>query len=347
MDALSEALNAVHMTAAIFYRAECTAPWGFRVPPLAQAAHVLAPGTERLVGYHLVTEGKAIVRFAEAEVPVAAGDVLIVPHDDAHTVSNGSPSMLVDSAASLGRSLAGDLTTMRVGGGGEATQFICGYFGCERHADRLFLAGLPLMIKINLRSDAAGAWLEGSVRHLLNEAGSGRAGQSVLLSKMAEVLFIETLRRYMALMPPEQTGWLAGARDPVVGSALAVLHRRFSHRWTLEELAAEVGASRSVLNERFMRFLGESPMSYLARWRLQLAARTIQATRHTVLQVALDVGYESEAAFNRAFKRAFGLPPAQYRKTIAAPDGTTSTTASPARRQRHGRRAPAAQSKLT
>jgi hypothetical protein len=136
MDALSEALASVHMTGAIFYHAECTAPWGFSVPHLRDVAHVLAPGTERLVSYHLVTDGKAIVRFAgEDDIAVAAGDILIIPHGDAHTVSNGSPSTYLDSGASIGEFLVGHLTTMRLGGGGEATRFVCGYFGCERHAD--------------------------------------------------------------------------------------------------------------------------------------------------------------------------------------------------------------------
>ena len=172
------------------------------------------------------------------------------------------------------------------------TRFVCGYFGCERHADRLFLAGLPLMIKINLRGDPAGEWLENSVRHLVSQAGSTRPGQSVLLSKMAEALFIETIRRYMEALPPEQTGWLAGARDPVVGGVLALLHRKPCHHWTVEQLAAETGVSRSVLAERFSRFLGEPPLTYLARWRLQLAARMLQTTRQTVIRVACEVGYE-------------------------------------------------------
>ena len=215
MDALSEALASVRMTGAIFYHAECTAPWGFQVPHVQKVAHVLAPGTERLVSYHLVTDGEAVVRFpGEEDIAVVAGDILIIPHGDAHTVSNGSPSTFLDSGASLDKFLAGSLTTMRLGGGGEMTRFVCGYFGCERHADRLFLAGLPLMIKINLRGDAAGEWLESSVRHLVSQAGSARPGQSILLSKMAEALFIETIRRYMEALPPEQTGWLAGARDP-------------------------------------------------------------------------------------------------------------------------------------
>ena len=316
MDALSDALSSVRMTGAIFYHAECTAPWGFQVPAVHKVAHVLAPGTERLVSYHLVTDGKAVVSFpGEEDIPVVAGDILIIPHGDAHTVSNGSPSAFLDSGVELGKFLAGNQTTMRLGGGGEMTRFVCGYFGCERHADRLFLAGLPLMIKINLRGDAAGAWLENSVRHLVSEAGSARPGQSVLLSKMAEALFIASIRRYMETLPPEQTGWLAGARDPVVGSVLALLHRKPRHHWSVDELAAATGVSRSVLAERFSSFLGEPPLTYLARWRLQLAARMLQTTREAVLQVASEVGYNSEAAFNRAFKREFGMPPGQFRRS--------------------------------
>lgn len=320
MDALSEALNAVRMTGAIFYHAECTAPWGFQVPHVRDVAHVLAPGTERLVSYHLVTEGKAVVCFPQSTIPVSAGDVLIIPHGDAHTVSNGSPSKFVDSGSTLGRFLAGDLTTMQLGGGGEVTRFVCGYFGCERHADKLFLAGLPLMIRINIRGDSAGEWLENSIRHLVSEAGCGRPGQSILLSKMAEALFIETLRRYMERLPEEQTGWLAGARDVVVGSALALMHRRPFHPWTIAELAADAGTSRSVLAQRFTLYLGEPPLAYLARWRLQLAARLLETTQETVLQVASEVGYDSEAAFNRAFKREFGIPPGQFRKRVSRSD---------------------------
>jgi AraC-like DNA-binding protein len=319
MDVLSEALSSVRMTGAIFYYAECTAPWGFAVPPLHRVAHVLAPGTERLVPYHLVAEGEALVRFegTESDIALQAGDVVIIPHGDAHTVSNGSPSTLIDSAASLGKYLGGDVRTMRLGGGGEMTTFVCGYFGCERHADALFLAGLPQVIKINMRGDATGQWLENSIRYLVAEADRGRAGQKVLLSKMAEALFIQTLRIYMERLPPEQTGWLAGARDPVVGGCLAMLHRQPYRRWRLAELAEKVGASKSVVAERFAQLIGEGPLTYLARWRLQLAARLLQTTRKTILQVASEVGYESEPAFNRAFKREFALPPAKYRKLNA------------------------------
>ena len=229
---------------------------------------------------------------------------------------------------------------MRLGGGGEMTRFVCGYFGCERHADRLFLAGLPLMIKISIRGDAAGEWLEHSVRHLVSEAASGRPGQSVLLSKMAEALFVETLRRYMEQLPAEQTGWLAGARDPVVGSALALMHAQPFQPWTIAELAKAAGTSRSVLAQRFQLYLGESPLAYLARWRLQLAARLLQTTRQSVLQVATQVGYEFEASFNRAFKREFSVAPGQFRKALfASRSATTGIDASKAGRPRARARA--------
>ncbi len=318
MDALSAALSAVRMTGAIFYDAVCTAPWGFKVPAVQQVAHLLAPGTERLVPYHLVAEGEAVARYPDgSELQLSAGDVVIIPRGDPHTVSNGGPAALIDAGAWLGRNLAGELSTMRIGGGGAATRFICGYFGCERHAEKLFLAGLPTTIKVNLRRDPAGAWVESTICHLLSEARSGRPGRAVLLSKMAEALFVETLRRYMEELPPGETGWLAAARDPIVGGALALLHRAPGHAWTVDGLAARVGASRSVVAERFVRFLGQPPMAYLAHWRLQLAARLLRASPKTILEVALDVGYESEAAFNRAFKRELGLPPARYRRQLA------------------------------
>jgi len=221
MDALSHALNSVRMTGAIFVDAICTAPWGFSVPAMARVAHLLAPGTEHLVGYHLVTEGTALVGLAgETPIGLAPGDIVIFPHGDPHSVTNGTPARLIDSGAHLSQWLAGDFVPLRVGadGGGEETRFVCGYFGCERHAARLFLAGLPACIKLNVRGDNAGAWLENSIRHLLLDTASSRPGRGVLLAKMAEAIFIETLRRYMAELPGEQMGWLAGARDPIVAA---------------------------------------------------------------------------------------------------------------------------------
>lgn len=217
----------------------------------------------------------------------------------------------------LPKILSGSLAVERGGGGGAATRFICGYIGCERYAERLFLAGLPPVFKVNIRGDASGVWIEGSLRHLVGEVESVHAGRHALVSKLCEALFIQTLCRYMDELPPERTGWLAAARDEVVGRTLACLHRDPARAWTLAALAKEACVSRTVLAERFTRFLGQPPLAYLAHWRLQLAARLLETTDQSALQVALDVGYESEAAFSRAFKRKFELPPAQYRRRQA------------------------------
>lgn len=313
VDTLSEALKAVRMTSALILNAEFSAPWGVTTDP-AIVMPLLAPDAERLVMYHLVIEGEAHVQIAGAPaVSLMPGDIVIIPHGDVHIFSYGSPPRLLDLTDDV-FSNASDLSLATHGGGGEMTRFVCGYFGCERRADRLFLAGLPQVIKVNIRGDAAGRWLEDSMRHLASEVGDTRPGNRVLLSKMAETLFIEALRRYMEQLTPEQTGWLAAAKDPVVGRALALLHRDPRHPWTAVELAAQAGASRSVIAERFAHLLGESPLGYLARWRMQLAARLLESTHSTMIQVAAEVGYESETAFSRAFSREFGLPPARYRK---------------------------------
>jgi AraC-like DNA-binding protein len=175
------------------------------------------------------------------------------------------------------------------------------------------LNGLPPVFKVNIRTDRSGQWLENSILHLVEEAASGRVGSEAMLAKLSEALFVDTFRRYVAVLPEQQMGWLAGARDPIVGKSLGLLHSRIAHPWTIADLADEVGISRSALVERFTRYLSEPPMTYLTRWRLQLAARSLEMTPRGVAEIAADVGYESEAAFNRAFKREFGQPPGQYR----------------------------------
>jgi AraC-like DNA-binding protein len=181
---------------------------------------------------------------------------------------------------------------------------------------------LPPLLKLHVRGDPAGAWIESAIRHSVSEIEAQRPGRTAVLSKLAEALFMETLCRYMEDLPPDHKSWLAAARDPRVGQALALLHRDPAHPWTIANLAEASGASRSVLAERFTELMGEPPLAYLARWRMQLGARRLLTTEGKVLQVAYEVGYESEAAFSRAFKRAFGVPPAQYRR------GQRSATAS-------------------
>jgi AraC-like DNA-binding protein len=166
---------------------------------------------------------------------------------------------------------------------------------------------------VNVRTDRSGQWLESSILHLVEEAASGRVGSEAMLAKLSEALFVDTLRRYVGSLPEQQTGWLAGTRDPVVGKSLGLLHSRIAHPWTIADLADEVGISRSALVERFTRYLSEPPMTYLTRWRLQLAARSLEKTSRGVADIAADIGYESESAFNRAFKREYGQPPGRYR----------------------------------
>lgn len=316
MDALSEVLSAVRLTGAVFFNGEFTAPWGFEAARVDKLATLLPAGTERLLIYHLVIEGQAELRTASGTVSLTAGDLVVLPHGDPHTFSDGGPRSYLNGTDTLLRTFGtSELNLIQYGGGGASTRFICGYFGCERDAEQLFLGGLPPTITVHLRGDAAGQWLERSICDLLRD---GKPGQRALLSKMAEVLFIEVLRRYMHSLPGDQIGWLAAARDPVAGPVLALLHRDPRHRWSVAELAARAGASRTVIGERFLHLLGTPPLAYLARWRLHLAARLLETTRRTITQIADDVGYESDAAFSRAFKREFGTSPARHRRSREA-----------------------------
>jgi len=206
-----------------------------------------------------------------------------------------------------------ELTPLRAGGGGAISRFVCGYMTCDPHLCQPILSGLPPVFKVSIRADRSGQWLESSIMHLVDEAASGRVGSEAMLAKLSEALFVDTLRRYVATLPEQQVGWLAGARDPVVGKSLALLHKRVAHPWTIADLADEVGISRSALVDRFTRYLAEPPMTYLTRWRLQLAVQSLERTSRGVADIAANVGYESEAAFSRAFKREFGQPPGRYR----------------------------------
>ncbi len=315
IDALSEVLRSVRLTGAIFLRAELSEPWGFQAPASGDTSALLAPGTECLVPFHLITEGHAIVRVEGCEpLRLEPGEIVVLPRGDAHVLENGAPVELVDSSALLPAILEGSLLSENGGGGGTVTRFICGYIGCDRQAERLLLAGLPPVFKVSVRGDSAAAWIESAMRHLVSESESSRPGSRALLSKLAEALFIETLRRHMAQLRREDTGWLAAARDPAIGRALASMHREPTRAWTVAELAKRAGVSRTLFARRFVDVLDQTPLAYLASWRLWLAATRLRSGDDPIHEVALAVGYESEAAFNRAFKREFGLPPARYRK---------------------------------
>lgn len=307
MDAFSEILSGFKLNRALFFSAELSAPWGVDSPPIRQ-----------LLIYHFVVEGRAVATLQDGRrIALEAGDILVLPHGDAHRMSSvdGSSNSWHTSAI-LSKLNTGDLSPVRLGGEGAQTRFVCGFMSFDAHVSGPVLSGLPEAFKVNIHTDRAGHWLRNSILHLVDEAASGRPGSEAMLTKLSEVLFVDVVRRYVASMPEQQTGWLAGARDPIVGRSLRLLHSRVDHPWTIADLANEVGLSRSSLVERFSRYLAEPPMTYLTRWRLQLAARALQSTLRGVAEIAADVGYESEAAFNRAFKREYGLPPARYRREL-------------------------------
>ena len=320
MDAFSEVLNGVRLKGAMFFRAEFSAPWRLSTPHCRALAPTLAPGAPHMLIYHFIMDGSARAGLdGEPDIELSPGDIVVFPHGDPHRLSGGSGSNQIDGAAILRKIATRDLSPMRAGGGGATTGIVCGYLTCDPLLCGPILESLPPLFKVNIRTDRSGQWLEQSILHLVEEASSDRAGSDAMLAKLSEALFVDTLRRYVAGLPDQTTGWLAGARDPFVGKSLALLHNRPSHPWTIAELAGDVGLSRSSLVERFTRDLSAPPMAYLTGWRLRLAAQALTSTPKGVAGIAADVGYESEAAFNRAFGRAFGMPPARYRRQSRTP----------------------------
>jgi AraC-like DNA-binding protein len=314
MDALSELLRVVKLSGAVFINARCSSPWGVHTPP----SSVFSPYTEfpsnHIIEFHLVTEGRCFIRVGSETTPLSPGDIAMVPHGDAHYMGNGIVSAPADGAAMLPALLGAKFDITHLGGGGEETRLICGYLSCDPRLIQPVLAGLPRLVRVNIRDDAGGTLLENMFLHAVQQVVEAAPGSQIIVARLAEALFAEALRRYLLQLPSGRNGWLAGAADPGIGRALAALHRKPSHPWTLEELAQEAGVSRSTLTEKFARYLDQGPMTYLAEWRLELAAESLRTTSRSVLQIAEEVGYESEAAFNRAFKRRFEVPPARYRK---------------------------------
>ncbi len=330
MDALSQTLRVVRLVGAIFINAKFTAPWCYRSPPAVTAAPLLEPGAERVVIFHLITEGECYVELDdEPPVRLAAGDVVLFPEGDAHVMSS-RPGVPPAKGARLDQVLARRPRQLVYGGGGAATRLVCGYLACDARLARLLLAGLPKLLKVNVRGSNAGVWLEASVRYALAEARSPRPGGEGVLAKLAEVLFIEVLRLYMNGDSSGRTGWLTGVQDRIVGASLNALHARPAHAWTLEELARAAGTSRSVLAERFLKLVGSTPMQYLTQWRMLLAANLLCGTNAPLARIAEDVGYQTDTAFSRAFRREFGAPPAAWRRKRSRTDRSCAQAAAPA-----------------
>ncbi|MDM0074516.1 AraC family transcriptional regulator [Variovorax sp. J2P1-59] len=315
MDALSETLRVVRLVGAIFINARFTAPWCYQSPRADTVAPVLEPGAERVVIFHLITDGECYVEMAnEPPVRLVAGDAIVFPQGDAHRMTS-QPGLPPATGGRLDRVLARRPRQLDYGGGGPATRLVCGYLACDARLAGMLLTGLPPLVRVNVRGSNAGAWLEASVRYALAEARSPRPGGAGVLSKLAEVLFIEVLRLYMNEQSEGRTGWLAGVGDRVVGAALNAMHKNPAHAWSLDELARTASSSRSVLAERFQQLVGSSPMQYLTQWRMLLAANLLSRSNAPLASIAEDVGYQTDTAFSRAFRREYGAPPAAWRRS--------------------------------
>ena len=318
MDALSETLRVVRLVGAIFINARFTAPWSYQSPCADAAAPLLEPGAERVVIFHLITEGGCYVELeGQAPLRLSAGDVVVFPQGDAHRMCS-EPGLAPAAGARLDVVLSRRPRTLSYGGGGITTRLVCGYLACDARLAGMLLSGLPQALCVNVRGSNAGTWIEASMRYALGEARSPRPGGAGVLAKLAEVLFIEVLRLHMNEQGEGRTGWLAGVGDRIVGAALNAMHKRPAQAWTLEELARVSGTSRSVLAERFQHLVGSSPMMYLTQWRMLLAANLLCRSNAPLARIAEDVGYQTDTAFSRAFRREFGMPPATWRRQQAA-----------------------------
>jgi AraC-like DNA-binding protein len=327
MDALSEVLQAIRLEGALYLDAEFTAPWCVEAQFGLHTAADRLPRSEHIAFFHVLTDGTCRARLVDGTevLDLAAGDILMFPHDHPHLLGSDVSLPPAERDQVIDKR-GGGLFQMRHGGGGAATRFVCGYLACDPRICRPLFSALPRMLRVSVGEDAA--WLLQMLRVGVQESLAQGPGARSLLAKLAELMFVEAIRRFAMTQPEDRRGWLAGLRDRHVGRALALLHGRPAHAWTVDSLAREVALSRSTFAERFVELIGEPPMQYLTRWRLALAAQRLRAGSEPISRVAERAGYESEAAFNRAFKREFGRPPSAWRKSVRDDTDTAASAAS-------------------
>lgn len=324
-DTLSDVLRAVRLSGAVFFTVDGSAPWVTETPAGPEIAPHIMPGAEHVIDYHVLAAGSCWGGLiGEPAIRLEVGDVIVFPQGDPHVMSSapgmrGHPS--VDTYRLSGAQLP--ISISANGGGRERAQLICGFLACDARPFNPLLATLPRVIHVPRLPDDDGV-ISQFIRLALAESAARRAGGEAVLAHLSELLFVEVVRRHLATLPLDHRGWLAGLRDEQVGRALARLHARPAHPWTLDDLARESGVSRSVLAERFNDFVGVPPMQYLAEWRMQLAAGLLAGTALGLAEIAERVGYGSEAALSRAYKRLVGVAPAVWRQR-----GTTSSCALP------------------
>lgn len=326
MDALSDLLHTVKLNGALFLEARFTAPWCALVHPTYGAAEMLARFNP-VIFFHILTTGRCKARLSPGGEPIdlAAGDLILMPQGDTHLLGSDLQLAPVDSDSLMRPALPGGMPTVDHGGGGDEARFLCGFLSCEKGLCRPLLESLPRLLRVPLGDGPAAAWLMSLAHRGAQENAAPGPGAGTMLAKLAELLFVEAMRRYMESLPAQQTGWLAGLRDRYVGRALTLMHEQPAHGWTADELADRVGLSASALRQRFADLLGQAPMQYLMRWRLALAASMLRSSDRAIAQVAEEFGYDSESAFNRAFKREFQVPPAAWRRRGKPVPGSAGT----------------------
>src|SRR5262245_5264825 len=308
MDALSDVLRLVRLTGAVFLDGEFTAPWCVGEPSGVEVCVEHMPQAQHVVIYHLVTAGACEIALdGVAPRSALAGDLMIIPTGEKHSLGSDLSRPRTDGARLVVQRGPDEVPQVRHGGGGAATRLVCGYLACDSALFETVLAPLPKIMVVDMRDGPGSQWLMSSIRFSLAESAAQRAGAGTVLAKLSELMFVEAIRRHIESLPADQAGWLAGLRDRFVGKCLALMHAQPAHPWTVDELAERVALSRSALAERFTSLVGAPPMQYLTRWRLQLAADLLRNGRRSTAAIGADVGYESEAAFNRAFKRALGM----------------------------------------
>ena len=314
-DALSDVLRVVRLFGGVFLHADFTEPWCLISQVKPDDCGSLLPDVEHIILYHYVVDGRMVLQIGDGPaVEIGAREAVILPRNDVHRMGSDLGLKPVDSHEIIRPSADGGLAEIHLGGGGARTRIVCGFLGCRNVTENPLLSALPPVLRLDTREGSAAEWIRVSFEFAADEIAAGRAGSDTVLAKLSELLFVEAVRRHIDALPAEQTGWLAGLRDPFVARTLAIIHGRLSEPWTVDHMAREVGLSRSALADRFTRLVGEPPMHYLARWRLQVAAQRLSTSHDPLTRIAFETGYESEAAFNRAFKRLFGAPPVTWRK---------------------------------
>lgn len=321
MDALSDVLRLVGLTGGVFIDAEFTAPWSVsgKVAPEFCRPYVASP-PEYVIGFHYVVEGAFVLTLGnDSSRRIGAGELVMLPRNDLHVFASAGGLAAIGAGALMQKPGASGVPRIIHGGGGARTRMVCGFLGGNVQLHPL-LINLPPVMTLELATLPSGDWMERTFAHAAQTMADGDAGAATVMTKMSELLFVEAVRRYLAALPPEQTGWLAGLRDPAIGRALSIMHARLNESWTADALAREVNLSRSTFADHFTTLIGVPPMRYLLNWRMQVARQKLREANRTIAQIAFEVGYESEAAFTRAFRREFGLPPAAWRKAALTND---------------------------